>query len=144
MDLPSDIVIGGSIKQGVVYYFREGSFDSEDSHFFVVLNRNATTDSFIYFVNATSQVDKAKFRIEKQKLPPETLVIIGPSECSILTKLSAFDCNSVTKKHVSELLRLVEEEALVIKGEMPKECLDKLVSATKKSPLVENRAKKKI
>ena len=63
MDLPSDIFIKASIRQGVVYYFKETSFNSDEPHYFVVLNRNAAQDSFIYLLNATSQVDKALVRV---------------------------------------------------------------------------------
>ena len=77
-------------------------------------------------------------------MPSETVIILDPSECNILTKRSAFDCNSVTKKHIKELIRLVEEKVLVLKGEMSQEHLTKLLVAAKKSPLVENRVKKMV
>ncbi len=144
MEIPSDVFLQGSIKQGVVYYFKESSFKSDDFHFFVVLNRNPRGDAFIYFVNATSKVEKAYDRITSQQLPEETLVFVQPAEFPEFKKMSVFDCNSITKKHEMELRKLIENGALSIKGEIPKEILLKLLKATKASPLVERRIKKKI
>lgn len=142
MELPSDVIIKASIKQGVIYYFQENSFKSDEPHYFVVLNRNGSEDNFIYLVNATSQIDKALMRIKIQKLPSETLVILEPSDCPVLTKKSAFDCNSLTKKHIKELIRLVDEKILHLKGEMPSEHVMKILEGIKKSTLVENRVKR--
>ena len=144
MEIPSDVFLQGSIEQGVIYYFQESSFVSDDSHFFVVLNRNPKQETYIYFVNATSKVDKAYKRITDQRLPNETLVQVEPNEFSEFTVLSVFDCNSVTKKHVAELKKLIDSGTLTIRGKVSDEILAKLKSAVKKSPLVEKRIKKKI
>lgn len=142
MQLPSDVIIKGSIKQGVIYYFLEDSFESNESHYFVVLNRNPSQDDFIYLVNATSQIEKAFLRIKLQKLPVETLVTIDPTDCPIFTKKSVFDCNTRTKKHIQELIQLVDEKILILKGEMPPAHFAKIVEAIKKSPVIENRIKR--
>ncbi len=47
VDLSPEIQIKAALKPGSVYYFPEASFSSSDSHYFVVLNHNPLSDSFL-------------------------------------------------------------------------------------------------
>ena len=144
MEIPEEVIIMGSIKQGTIYYFQEASFFSNEPHYFVVLNKSPQTNSYVYLVNATSQIEKSLLRVGIMKVPQCTLVTTDPLECNFLRKKSAFDCNCISKKTINELIRLVEERKLLLKGEVPASLLEKLLTATKQSPLVEQRVKNAI
>lgn len=135
MQIPPEIHIRVTVKEGTIYYFAEESFDSSEPHFFVVLNRNPLTDEILILVNATTKIGRR--RKVRRRLPPETLVEITPTDCCVLRESSLFDCNSVTEKTVDTLVEKLSNQELKVCSEVLKpELLQKLRSGVLASPIV--------
>jgi len=144
MDLPPDLLINGTLEQGCVYYYSDDSFIGDVPHFFVVLNKNPHADSFLVLTNATSKVEKTKEIIIARNLPPATFVSVPVGECSFLTKETAFDCNTIHKRTKEELMSLVKKGTFLSKGTIPSSILQRILTGVMRSPLVEEKVKKKI
>lgn len=117
----------------------EESFNSEDPHYFIVLNKTPTGDAFLVLVNATSQIEK----IEKRwKSLPHTIVKITKVEYPAFTKdESIIDCNSVTKHSIDEIVEMLQSGRLKHKPEIQISVVEKLREAVLASPVVENNVK---
>lgn len=135
MQIPPEVHIRATIKEGAIYYFIEDSFGSKEPHFFVVLNRNPLTDEILILVNATTKIDKR--REARKRLPPETLVEISSVDCSVLRENSLIDCNSITEKTVDTLIEKLGKSELRVCFEMLKpELLQRLREGVLASPIV--------
>ena len=89
------------IKSGSVFYYVEKTFvTSNEPHYFVVLNRNPSTDPFLVLVCITSHVQKVK-KIWGHAL--NTLVEVGPKAYSKLKCPSIVNCNRYTPKTIEQL-----------------------------------------
>lgn len=135
MQIPPEVHIRATIKEGAIYYFIEDSFGSKEPHFFVVLNRNPLTDEILILVNATTKIEKR--REARKRLPPETLVEISSVDCSVLRENSLIDCNSITEKTVDTLIEKLGKSELRVCFEMLKpELLQRLREGVLASPIV--------
>lgn len=139
--IPGKATIPATIREGSVFYFKENSHaNSEEPHYFVVLNINPLTDEVIILTHSSSQVDKVRKRTSRF---PGTLVEVTRAEYSCFTKdTSAFNCNDIIVKSIGELINLYDASKLVVKQEMPSHILSKLRSGVAASPVVEGKHKK--
>lgn len=144
MDLPAELLINGTLEQGYIYHYPDGSFTDNTPHFFIVLNKSPQDDSFIILTNATSRVEKVKQRILARKLPDSTFVQVKLGECRIFSKETAFDCNEVHKRTKGDLIALAQKGKLILKGKIPNPILQKILTGVVKSPRVEEKIKKRI
>lgn len=65
-----------------------------------------------------------------------------PKECPELKKETAFDCNRLILKSLSNLIQKKEEGDLNYKGKLTNDVLMKLVKGVLASPMVERKYKK--
>jgi hypothetical protein len=138
MDLPPGKALLKTLKPGVVYYFSDSSFDSNEPHYFVVLNTKIeiTEEERLIAICATSQVTKKQEYISKRKLPESTLCILNGADCSFLKKETAFNGNTVHEFTIMSLYnKLVSKEIKKIKN-INEDVLKKLRSAVIASPEV--------
>jgi hypothetical protein len=128
MEIPAHIRILASIRIGSVYYFKEESLSSEESHFFIVLNKDPRTEEFLILVCASSQVKKRQDIGKKLGFPPESLVIVSPAEYPLFKKETVIDCNSVFEKTSQSLIDKLESGSLKVCTEiMPAGIVQKLI-----------------
>jgi len=143
MDFPSDVAIRASLKRGAVYYFKEESISSEKPHYFVVLNDGSCNSQLIILACAQSQVEK-RMRA-RRNLPQETLVVLPVGRYDYFTEETVFDCNSIFKKGITDL---IDKHACGILGvcgnEMPSDIVDRLVAGALASPLVPEEIKEQL
>jgi hypothetical protein len=139
IDIPPEVQIRSSIRRGSVYYFKEHSFSSDVSHYFIVLNRYPATDRVLLLVCPSSQIEKVRHR--RRNLPAGTLVEIKQDEYLDFAVDSIVDCNTVIQKTVGELVSKLSQGNLKVKSTMPMEILGKLRSAVQLSPMVSEEDK---
>ena len=130
------------MQKGNVFYglFRELS--SGKSHFLIVINTPSEDMPYIVLTAITSQIEKAKRRLQMNGLAPETLVELSPSDYPLLHLPSAVDCNYPVKcpKDLFEM----DFGDFNRKEDMPKHLVEKIISGVQLSPLVSNEIKKLI
>lgn len=141
MEIPPKIQITFTLEQGYTYYFEEESFSGNEPHYFVILNKYPQNDEFVYFVNATSKVQKNREIQVALGRPVNSYVDVKPSECSFIKKDSIFNCNVIHKKSKQALIDKVEVGKLELIGAIPDRIVKKLISGVLASPLVEGRIK---
>lgn len=104
MDIPADIVIKSTLKQGTVYYMTWDSFSSTEPHYFVVLSLDPQNNPDIAIVCAVSDIPKTKKRNTTMGFLDNTLVVVTPIDCPFLDHDSVFDCNYVQVTNVETLV----------------------------------------
>jgi hypothetical protein len=139
MDIPPEVAIKSTIRIGSVYYFTEESLQSDEPHYFIVINKNPHDDKIVFLVCAQSQIAKVKQR--RKNLPPETLVEINPKQYPGFKKDSIIDCNSVWEKSVDQLADKLAREELKLKPEMDVSLVKRLRVGTLRSPSIDHRIK---
>ena len=140
VQIPPSVQIKSAIKPGSVYYFPEASFSSSEPHYFVVLNHNPLTDTFLVLVCASSQIEKVKRR-RQRTCPANTLVELSPSEYSAFTKPCIIDCNTVHEHTIENLVSMRGKYDLKTKPEMAAAIVETLRQAVVASPLVTGKIK---
>lgn len=139
---PPALVINITLTEGSVYYFKNQSFDSKDFHYYVVLNFYPENDEQIIMVNATSKIDSGKERVLKRGFSESSFVVVRPSDYDELKYDSGFDCNEITLRSVSQLIKMLEDGELMCKKKMPIGILNKLRNEVSSSGKVENWIRK--
>ena len=134
------VQIKSAIKPGSVYYFPKASFSSPEPHYFVVLNHNPLTDTFLVLVCASSQIEKVKRR-RQRTCPANTLVELSPDEYFAFTKPCIIDCNDVHEYTIDDLVNMRGKYDLKTKPEMASAIIDTLRQAVIASPLVTGKIK---
>ena len=142
MRIPPDVAIKATIRPGSVYYFPEDSFNTEQPHYFIVINKAPLTETLIILVCASSQIDKVRAR--RVACPPDTLVEIKPEQYSDFRVNSIIDCNYVLEKSIEQLVEKLIDRKLVLKGEMEMKIVEQLREGVLNSSLIENRLKELI
>lgn len=132
-DLPFELKL--TLRSGTVYYFEHRGVYSNEPHFFVVLNADPLSDNVLIMAIGSSQVDKVKLR--RKALPPETLVVIDPSEFPEFTKPTIMDCNQVFELSKEELIQKFESRNLRHHRDLPSDLLDKIWIGIRTSPRVD-------
>jgi len=143
IDIPANVHILTTIKRGTVYYFREENFSSVEPHYFVVLNKNPSNNSVIILVCATSQIEKRKRRAQILNFPIETLVEVSPSDFSLFSKNTIFDCNCVIEKNVQSIIdKLSKKQLIICSTQMPEKIMSLLVAGVLRSSQISEQNKK--
>ena len=115
--IPPAVQIKSAIKPGSVYYFPDATFSSTEPHYFVVLNHNPLTDTFLVLVCASSQIEKVKRR-RQHTCPANTLVELSSAEYSGFTNPCIIDCNDVHEYTIDDLVNMKSRFDLKTKPEM--------------------------
>jgi len=139
IDIPAGVRIRSTLRPGAVFYFVEESHAGDTPHFFVVVNRDPQNDPILLLVNPTSKVDRAKRR--RGSFPPKTLVEVAPSKYPHFSLPSLFDCNSITRKTVDDVIQKLEDEKLKQCPNMRSCVLHRLQAGVLASPTVERNLK---
>lgn len=139
MVFPPELAIEASLKEGAVYFLVNHNYESQNFHYYIVLNCCPETDQEIVMVNATSKIDKGLERIKYRNLPQDTFVVVKPSEYCELRIATGFDCNNPTLRTKAELVELLKNNELETKQDCPITLLNKLRKAIVLSPMVEQR-----
>jgi hypothetical protein len=130
------------MQKGNVFYGLFRGFPSGKSHFLIVIGTPSEDMPYIVLTAITSQIEKAKRRLQMNSLSPETLVELSPSDYPPLHVPSVVDCNYPVKcpKDLFEM----DFGDFNRKEDMPKHIVEKIVSGVLLSPLVSNEIKKLI
>lgn len=134
MNIPLEIRLG--LRQGTVYYMAERGLSSVEPHYFVVLNKNPLGSKIVLLLVASSQVEKAKGRISRKKLPPESLVVIDQTAYDDFTKESCIDCNKLFTKSLEELCEQWRKKEIRPHKDLPRALVEKLIEGVMASPLI--------
>ncbi|NQU77378.1 hypothetical protein HQ544_01635 [Candidatus Falkowbacteria bacterium] len=146
MDIPPEIQIKSTIREGSIFYFTEESFNVDTPHYFVTLNHTPLKDEFLILVCAVTFDTKVYERIDRKmkclSSPKETFVDVKDEECVVLKKLTLFDCNIVIEKDVDTLVDKLSKGKLKMPGYIESDILKRLKNGVMKSPQVEIKIKK--
>ena len=82
---------------GNVFYGVYRGFHSGKPHYLIVIGLPSDIMSYIVLTAVTSQIDKARRRLEINGFPPETLVDVTTEEYPALSMPSLVDCNYPVK-----------------------------------------------
>jgi hypothetical protein len=144
LEIPADIRLRATIAQGSVYYFvhESTSFKSSEPHYFIVLNHNPATEQVIYLVCASSQIEKAKARIQFQRSPISTLVFVSPEHYAHFSKETVINCNSVFEYDLQTLTHKLEHQQLKICEPLTEPIVTALIAGLLDSPLISRKVKR--
>ena len=134
IDIPPEIQITSTISPGSVYYFVEDTFNSDEPHYFIVINNKPLSDKVILLVCSSSQIQST---IDRRKHLKGTLVIITTDQYEGFTRKSIVDCNEVHVKTIDQIIFKLEKGELKIKKEMDISIVEELRNAVCKSLLVD-------
>ncbi|MFC2017711.1 hypothetical protein ACFLTQ_00195 [Chloroflexota bacterium] len=138
--IPPDVAIKAAIQPGSVYYFPEDSFNTEEPHYFVVINLDPSEDTVIILVCSSSRIEKVRQR--RIVFPSNTLVEISPEQYCDFKVDSIIDCNYILEKNIEQLVEKLSQGNLLLKSEMNIEIVKKLREGVLDSPIIEDRIKK--
>ena len=127
------------MQVGNVFYGMYREFPTGKPHYLIVISTPTETMPFLVLTAITSQVEKAKRRLQVNGLPPETLVDISPSDYPSLHFPSVIDCNYPVK--CRQQLFEMDFGSFNRKVDMPMTIVNKIVSGILQSPLVTDEIK---
>ena len=134
MGLAEEKVIYESLRQGKVYYFPLEQND--DSHYFVLLNKNPQNDAKLYFLCGSSQIDKVRHRYRNRS--PETLVVVKKEDYQELQKDTVFNCNSRFERTVNQLaFYLTLRQLQIVPDPFPSKYIEQIIRGVKISNMIE-------
>lgn len=136
-DLPFELQL--TLRSGTVYYFEHRGVYSNEPHFFAVINADPLSSNVLIMTIGSSRVSKVQDR--RKGLPPETLVIVDPSEYPDFTKPTIIDCNQVFELSKEELVQKFKTKNLRHHRDLPKTILDKIWEGVRTSPRVDEAHK---
>jgi hypothetical protein len=139
ISIPPEVAIKATIRPGSVYYFPEESFNTEEPHYFIVINIEPLTDRVVILVCASSQIDKIKVR--RNTCPSDTLIEIGTLQYCDFKVNSIIDCNYVLEKNIDQLIEKLKNGKLALKSEMDIKLVNQLRQGVLNSPVIERRIK---
>jgi hypothetical protein len=136
-----------SLQRGDVLRIKsDPPFESNDYHFFVVLNVEPATEDILLLVSGTSQIQKrleARLRISDndEQYVNDTTKVFPSSSYDFFTKQTLFDCNEVHKVK----LEIIERKNLLVNGfSLSENDVMALVAKVGNSKLVEPRIKRQL
>lgn len=113
MDLPISLASAIFERKGL-YYFRSEKLSSQEPHYFIIIEFEG---KIVHLVVCASDFEKCKFRIEKRKQDPCTLVRVKANSENGLKNNSYVDCNNVFNHYTLEILEeKLSEGILSFKG----------------------------
>jgi hypothetical protein len=136
-DLPFELQL--TLRSGTVYYFEHRGICSPEPHFFTVINADPRSSNLLIMAVGSSQIDKVQAR--RKNLPPETLVIVDPSEYPDFSKPTVIDCNQVFELSREELVQKFKTKELRHHQDLPKSVLKKIWLGVHRSPRVDETYK---
>lgn len=136
-DLPFALQL--TLRPGTVYYFEHRGIHSNEPHFFTVINADPRSSNVLIMAVGSSQIDKVQAR--RKNLPPETLVIVDPSEYPDFSKPTVIDCNQVFELSLEELVQKFKTKELRHHRDLPKAVLEKIWRGVHRSPRVDETYK---
>lgn len=145
MDIPPKVRIPLCIEQGSVFNFQidfNGTGRQSKNRYFVVLNRNPKKDVVLIMVTSTTQIAKKRDFIKRAGISKQTIVSVLPSEYSVFTRESVFNCNDAHEVNMQDLIRKIEENGSMNYPKMPERVLEKLIIGINASPRVAPAIKK--
>lgn len=145
MEIPPKIRIPLCIEQGSVFNFHmevDGSNRQSKNRYFVVLNRNPKKDTALILVTSTTQINKRKEFVQRAGISEQTIVVVSPSEYSVFTSESAFNCNDVIEVNMGDLIRKIEDNGSMNYPKIPDNILAKLIIGINESPRIATVIKK--
>jgi hypothetical protein len=92
-------------------------------------------------VSATSKVEKQEKWIQSRRLPKATLVQTDASECSFLSKPTAFNCNTAYVFSKADMANFTDGANLTYIDKVPKNITEKICEGLKASPVIEQYIK---
>lgn len=132
-DLPFELKL--TLRSGTVYYFEHRAISSSEPHYFIVMNADPQSGNVLIMTIGSSQVSKVQKR--RKNLPPETLVLIDPSEYPDFTKPTIIDCNQVFELSKEELVQKFKAKDLRHHQDLPRSIKEKIWRGIRNSPLVD-------
>ena len=127
---------------GNVFYGVYRGFHSGKPHYLIVIGLPSDIMPYIVLTAVTSQIDKARRRLEINGFPPETLVDVTPVEYPALSMPSLVDCNYPVK-YPRDLFEM-DFGKFNRKDDMPAEIVKRIISGIMSSPLVSAEIKRMI
>jgi hypothetical protein len=144
MKLSGNILIL-SVERGKVLLFSNPRFDDENSkHYHVTLNPNTQETEILYFLCASSQVEKVKKRARYRKQHKDTIVEIDPKDCDTFRLPTVLDCNQVYPFPKEVIVKGLDRGLIEIKGTIPEEVVRKALQGIAKSTQVETEVKESL
>ncbi|AJW76928.1 hypothetical protein X275_01405 [Marinitoga sp. 1197] len=129
------------ICPGRIIYFKNEQI--ENYHYFVVLNNDGYIPDEIIAVMATSKINKAIRRREKNKENAKALVIVNPEELpGYFNQKTAFQCWNLKIITPQEIKNMKETGKLYKDGKISEKILNKLIEGVLISKLVKKKHKK--
>jgi len=139
MDIPAKVRIPLCIEQGSVFNFKwevAGINRQSKNRYFVVVNRNPKTDTFLIMLTSTTQIERKKEFARRAGISDETIVTVTSSEYSTFSAESAFNCNDVYEVEITDLIKKIEESGSMNYPKISSAVLSKLVAGINASPRV--------
>lgn len=100
MNLPSGLT-SVTFKHKGLYYFKSEKLTSLQPHYFIIIEFEG---KIVHLVVCASDFEKCRFRIEKRKQDPCTLVTVKANSENDLKNNSYIDCNKVLSHYTLEIL----------------------------------------
>lgn len=135
------IKVKSTIREGSVFYFAGDGFKEKIPHYYVVLNSNPLTDEVLLLVFASSFGEGLYLKINNSPYPAETFIDVTPEQCSLLKRVSIFDCNRVFEKNIEMVVEKLSNNKLKICGCIEIEVLKRLRNGVLLSPAVTENVK---
>ena len=131
-----------TLRSGTVYYFSHYGLNSSEPHFFAIINADPLANKVLLMAVGSSRIAKVQER--RRGLPPESLVVVDPSEYPDFTKPTIIDCNQVFELSREELVQKFKAKTLRYHRDLPQAVLEKIWRGVRASPRVDDNQKKLI
>lgn len=138
----SDPYLRLTLRQGTVTRMLQRSLTSPLPHYCVVMNKSPLSSACIVLSIFTSKVELRRELVARQRLPPQTLVFVSPSEYAELSVPSVIDCNSVYTVSMKNYAADVAAKTARPCRDLPPGIVAKVVEGIQASPKVSDEVKR--
>jgi len=137
---PSKVFIS-QLKRGSMIKFIHPEFPGKP-HYFIVLNINPLTDRFLLLVASTTNTDRIRKIINKQKHLERGYIFVKTGEYQCFDKDSYINCHKAYPFEIGKLKKIYERGLVELKDLLPQGFIDKVLKGCLESPMFKPKYKK--
>jgi hypothetical protein len=129
------------LQRGSVIRFSHPRFPGKP-HYFIVLNNNPSRDRFLLFVTSTTNTDRIKRMIDRQKHLAGGYVFVKTGEYECFDRDSYINCHKAYPFEIGKLKKIYERGLVELKDSLPQKLTDKVLEGCLASPMFKPKYRK--
>lgn len=122
------------LRRGNVIRFSHPEFPGKP-HYFIVLNINPLKDGFLLLLTSTTNTERVKSAIDRQRHLERGYIFVRSGECQCFDRDCYINCHKAYSFEIGKLRKRYERGLVELKGSLPQGLTDKVLKGCSDSPM---------